>query len=276
MNASVNVNASASRDLAQVALARAAVRRAVAGSVCYAPEDHIPAPLAPFTHRYRYLHMSVTTCEETALVVARRLTTECRAPVVLSFASARNPGGGFRAGASGQEESLCRVSALAACLESPQVAPFYRAGTQASALNTSWMIYSPDVPVWGVSDGSDGGTWLVSFISCAAPNAKELLRTRTGAGDPEQEIAQAFDERIHRVLALAAARDHASVVLGAWGCGAFGCDPRMVAARFHEALTGSFRGAFERVVFALSAGKDVLRAFAACFGEAALGTGARR
>ena len=46
-------------------------------------------------------------------------------------------------------------------------------------------------------------------------------------------------------------RTSSGVVLGAWGCGAFGGDPELVAERFHAALHGPFRGVFTTVVFAV-------------------------
>ena len=57
--------------------------------------------------------------------------------------------------------------------------------------------------------------------------------------------------RVRRVLSIAARHGHAAVVLGAWGCGAFGCHPDDVAPAFAEALTGAYAGVFERVTFAI-------------------------
>jgi uncharacterized protein (TIGR02452 family) len=39
--------------------------------------------------------------------------------------------------------------------------------------------------------------------------------------------------------------------LGAWGCGAFENDPYEIAKLFHRALEENFKGAYERVVFAI-------------------------
>jgi hypothetical protein len=58
--------------------------------------------------------------------------------------------------------------------------------------------------------------------------------------------------RIAKVLAVALLHGHHTLVLGAWGCGAFGNDSEEVAELFHEALTGSYSGAFARVVFAIT------------------------
>jgi uncharacterized protein (TIGR02452 family) len=57
--------------------------------------------------------------------------------------------------------------------------------------------------------------------------------------------------RARKVLALAAARQHRFLVLGAWGCGVFRNDPTAVAEAFAQIHDAAFAGAFERVVFAV-------------------------
>ena len=58
--------------------------------------------------------------------------------------------------------------------------------------------------------------------------------------------------RIRAVLAAAVAEQHPAVVLGAFGCGAFGNPPADVARLFAEVLgSDEFRGALELVVFAI-------------------------
>ena len=51
---------------------------------------------------------------------------------------------------------------------------------------------------------------------------------------------------------MALLHGHKSLVLGAWGCGAFGNDGNMVAGLFRTALAENFQGAFERVAFAIA------------------------
>lgn len=67
-----------------------------------------------------------------------------------------------------------------------------------------------------------------------------------------EQSAALLRQRIHRVLAVAQAMGHTSIVLGAWGCGAFRNDPRRTALDFREALEGPFNQTFTRVVFAIS------------------------
>ena len=57
---------------------------------------------------------------------------------------------------------------------------------------------------------------------------------------------------IRRILSIAKAFGYSTLVLGAWGCGAFGNDPCRTALDFRKALENEFRGAFSDVVFAIT------------------------
>jgi uncharacterized protein (TIGR02452 family) len=69
------------------------LRRAVEGTVDYAPDDALPryAPAGHATH--------VEVENESTLAAARRLVRDGHRAVALNFASARHPGGGFLNGA---------------------------------------------------------------------------------------------------------------------------------------------------------------------------------
>lgn len=214
------------------------VERALEDSTLHLPEDELPPPPTG-VHQTRF-----SVANESTLVAARRLVGEGLDPVALNFASARHPGGGFLNGARAQEESLCRASALYACLVGQPV--YHR---HDDVLYASWMVYSAGVPVFRDDDGPLlEEPWRCAFITAPAPNARVALQRDPGRGG---EIAAVMAERIERVLALAAWKGHRSVVLGAWGCGAFGGDAEVVAGLFQEALRGPFRGVFEAVVFAV-------------------------
>jgi uncharacterized protein (TIGR02452 family) len=204
----------------------------------------------------------------TTLATARALQAS-RGPgrvALLNFASARNPGGGFRAGSQAQEESLARASGLYACLE--RMGEYYEANrNQRSCLYTDHMIYSPGVPVF--RDDEDrllDEPWPVAMITAPAPNAGAVR-----ANEPRNatQIREVLRRRIGYVLALAAYHSHDALVLGAWGCGVFANDPREVADLFAEPLHGAGRyaRAFAEVVFAvLDRGSETIRPFVELFG----------
>jgi uncharacterized protein (TIGR02452 family) len=167
----------------------------------------------------------------------------------LNFASATRAGGGFMRGARAQEEDIARCSALYSCLKT-QTEFYALHRMSASPLYSDRMIHSPRVPFFRVrSDELLERTYEVSVITAAAPNARRVLEAR--ASDPG-EIEAIFRRRTGKVLALAEAKGHRSLVLGAWGCGVFGNDPEMAADSFGTWLEAArFRGSFDRVVFAV-------------------------
>lgn len=182
--------------------------------------------------------------------------------VVLNFASARNPGGGFINGAKAQEEDLARCSGLYPCLVGQDL--YYESNRQRdSMLYTDHLIYSPRVP-WFRTRSRDvpDRLFLASVITAPAPNAGQALRRDPQAGPA---IEAALRHRAGVVLALARSQGHRNLLLGAWGCGVFMNDPSMVADAFGTWLTSeTFAGDFDRAVFAIydrSKGHTVHAAF---------------
>jgi len=230
------------------------MRAAIAGTRLYQPAEPLARPpsigAAP----------AVSVTGESTLAASRRLARDGDV-AALVFASAKNPGGGFRTGAQAQEEGLARASALYRCLTAaPQFYTFHR--SRGDSLYSDRVIYSPGVPVFRDDDGQLlPAPYDVSFLTAAAPNRGAVPRSRAG------QVAAILAVRARRVLAVAAAHGHRRLVLGAWGCGVFRNDPAVVADVFAEALAES-AGWFDQVVFAVrddTKGTPVRAAFAARF-----------
>lgn len=215
--------------------------QAIAGTRFYPAEHVLPAEhLAPH-------QTAIAVRNESTLAAARRLVDEGKAPAVLSFASAKHPGGGWLSGARAQEETLARVSGLVACIEG---SPMYaRNAMLGDALYLDDAIYSPAVPVFRDDEGALlAEPYRCAFITAPAVNAGVVLeRDRSRRAEVRATMAR----RVGRVLAIAALHGHDTLVLGAWGCGVFRNDPTEVAGLFVAALASPFRGAFAEVVFAV-------------------------
>lgn len=197
----------------------------------------LPAPGAP-----TFAQTTVQVTNETTLGVARRLVDGGLRPLALNFANGIHPGGGFLHGARAQEEGLCRSSALHSTLVNDGMYEAHRERPRPDS--TDWAILSRDVPVFRTDDGTElEEPWLLSFITCAAPVAHAI-------GQPE--AGDLLQKRISRVLALARAYGHSVLILGAWGCGAFGNDPARTARDFRAALDGDDARSFDMVVFAIT------------------------
>lgn len=188
---------------------------------------------------------------ESTFAALRRLSDEGEGNIgCLNFASAKNPGGGFLNGAEAQEEALSRASALYECL---LCAPDYYERNRAnrSCLYLDLVIASPKVPFFR----DDEGVLLersifASVITAPAPNAGAVTRN-----EPQKlaEIEPTLQRRAELLLYAAAREGVESLVLGAWGCGVFRNEPRLVAKVFGSLLKPGGMDAmlFKRVIFAV-------------------------
>ncbi|MBQ8966447.1 TIGR02452 family protein [Ruminococcus sp.] len=184
------------------------------------------------------------TCESSFQAAAR-----LDHPLVMNFANAHNPGGGFRMGANAQEEALCRCSTLYASITSQESKEMYHYNnTHPSFVESDYMLISPDVTVFRGDEYSLlEKPYLVDVVTVPAPN-------RYGAAflASKELVNKTILRRIRIFLRYAAIKGINDLVLGAWGCGAFGNDPTKVAQQFRTALIDDGLGlCFERVVFAI-------------------------
>lgn len=167
----------------------------------------------------------------TAIEVKRRHPNEN--VLVLNFANPVHPGGGVRRGANAQEEDLCRKSSLLLALEDESAQEYYDYNSSLHTyLGSDAMIITPNVEII-----KDRNTELldesvpVSVLTCAAP-----MITRGLEGKSEAEYRDLLYNRIMSMLKVAANYQYRYLVLGAWGCGAFGNDAKLMAELFYKAL----------------------------------------
>lgn len=173
--------------------------------------------------------------------------------VVLNFANAHNPGGGFMLGANAQEEALCRNSTLYKSLISAEAKQLYNFNnSHISKVESDFMLYTPYVYVFRDVESNlikDGFT--TSVITAPAPN-----RRGTAMLASAKSIESTFKKRIRILLRIAIREGKKNIVLGAWGCGAFGNKPHEVAEYFRSILIDEgYLKKFDNVVFAIC-GKD--------------------
>ena len=200
---------------------------------------------------------NITVTEETTNQAIHRLRTKYPNVNVLAlnFASAKEPGGGYLRGAIAQEEDICRGSSLYNnLLTQPD---YYRNNKNLrSPLYTDGMIISKEILFF-----RDQNMDLLEVpitadvLTCPAPMAKIC------SGSQLLELESTLDQRIHKMLHLAYEQGYHSLILGAWGCGAFGNDPILVSSLFNKHLK-KFK--FVDVCFAIydkANNQKVLKAF---------------
>lgn len=153
-------------------------------------------------------------------------------PLVLNFANPIEPGGGVLRGARAQEEDLCRCSTLYVSLGSKEARPYYQQNMRAhQGLFSHNALLSPHVQVFRASDGAFlERPFEVAVLTVAAPYVPNTVDV------PSYELEAVLATRIMGMLHIAASCGYHRLVLGAWGCGAFGNDPEQVADVFRRAL----------------------------------------
>ena len=239
---------------------RQSVETSISGTVLY-PPGTVPAS------------GTVRFSQPMSVSVSRRRTLEAALfqlrnnpgvkVTVLNFASATNPGGGVTRGSSAQEESICRCSTLYPALNTPYLRQeFYEFHRSCrDVCYTDACIYTPGVMIVKTDtdrpERMERADWRqVSVITCAAPNLRERPYNAMNPGQgsavklPDSELLQIHRERGQKILRIAAAHGTDTLILGAFGCGAFRNPPEVVAHAYRE-LLDQFDGYLCRVEFAV-------------------------
>lgn len=154
----------------------------VAGTLLYSPEALAGLRSRAADHQ-SVAEVAVEVIAATSQEAAQALAAEGPC-VLLNFASARNPGGGFLGGARAQEEELCRCSGLYRTLLTQR--EYYETHRrERSLLYSDRIIHSPRVPFFRVAAKAPWleSPFLASVITAPAPNAGAIRRNQ-----PEQLV----------------------------------------------------------------------------------------
>ncbi len=238
-----------------------AVNYSVGHTQLYLADDTPELP--PLVPRNTKIQVSADKSFQAAMRL-RKVYPEARI-AVHNFASATNPGGGVTKGSRAQEESLCRCSTLYPCLNRSDLwqnyYQFHR--NRHDVRYTDACIYSPDILI--IKNDDDLPERLpeqefckVDVLTVAAPNLrpKPYNAMNPGKGEAVQltdrELADLHRSRARHMLSVAAANGDDVLVLGAFGCGAFQNNPRVVAQVYREVLSEKdFKDRFLHVEFAV-------------------------
>ncbi len=174
-------------------------------------------------------------------------------PFVMNFANAHRPGGGFELGATAQEEALCRCSTLIASIGSAQAKEMYQYNNQhVSDVESDYMLLSRVCVFRNEKCELIKNPFLAGVITVPAPNRLGLAMFT-----PVKKIEEVMKRRIRILLLIAKENGYKSLVLGAWGCGAFHNNPERVAGCFKTVLIDEgLGGYFDNICFAIYGKED--------------------
>ena len=154
---------------------------------------------------------------------------------VLNFASAKNPGGGVFTGARAQEESICRASTLYSCLNTEFLQDNYYSYNKSIRTFSDRLIYIPNVLVFKTDNDIfckmlDEKNWYnIDIISCAAHNQKAYPVKY-------EKLKEINYIKLKSIIQCAVENNIDNLILGAFGCGAFANDPKMISKIFKNIL----------------------------------------
>ena len=199
----------------------------------------------------------ISVVNQDCLYAAEELYNDGYAPAVVNFASFKVPGGGVRKGSRAQEENICRrtnlfesifrfIDTLAKEYGLPLENKRYPLPVNHGA------IYSPSISVFRASDDKNYAfldePFNVDIITIAALKNPPVDK-KGHLTDWAKSITK---EKIRTMLNLALYWENDSIVLGAFGCGAFANPPDDVAKLFKEVLEEpEYCDKFEKIVFAV-------------------------
>ena len=244
---------------------------------CFEGEFHEPGESKLYKSEM-HLDLQQETTAETklsvvnndCLFVGKQMLYEGLNPAVLNMASAYRPGGGVLNGARAQEECIFRRSNLFMSLYlydrqmydmviEPNMDGMYDLSfiQQGYPMDENFGgIYSDDVTVF--KDGNY--EWLynpyqTAFISVAAMNINRALRQGEQIlvdGRLSERAVAITKNKIRTIYRIGILHGHDSLVLGAWGCGAFGNPPEQMAQLFIDVLNeDEFHGRYKDIRFAI-------------------------
>lgn len=203
----------------------------------------------------KYESPEISVVDNDCLYAAEDLVRQGLKPAVLNMASFHTPGGGVERGSSAQEESIFRRTNIFRSLyQFHSVGENYHIKQleERYPLEMHYgAIYTPNVTVFKSSE-NDGCKLLdspfnIDVITIAAVRKPELENGKLPAW-----VTDILKIKIRQMLDIALENGNDSLVLSAFGCGAYGTPPKEMARLFHEVLDSEkYKGVFNKIVFAI-------------------------
>ena len=228
------------------AMLKESISDSISETKFYGAEDSPPLP----EKNFETTTITVTQGRTFQTAVNLRGENPAARIAVHNFASATNPGGGVVFGSRAQEEALCRCSTLYPVLDTGEnfsrYYNFHR--RRRDSIYTDACIFTPNILICksdiDLPQRLPQEDWVtVDVMTCAAPNLRHTVCS-------DDELLKIHERRAKHMLTVLAHHGVEIFVTGAFGCGAFGNNPYVVAQAFKNILP-EFDGYFKEIIFAI-------------------------
>ncbi|KAF9700189.1 hypothetical protein EKO04_001860 [Ascochyta lentis] len=194
---------------------------------------------APISSKKRIVRIVKTDSLTAAQMILNSATKPVKKSLnvcILNMASPLRPGGGVLAGATSQEEFLCARTTLLPSLKES----FYRLPEYGGIFTSDVLVFrSPGSLGDNAAELGAGERYYVDVMSAGMLRFPDL----EGEEDEVKRLAKKDREIVERkmraVLRIAEAKGVKRLVLGAWGCGAYGNPVADVASAWSHVLSGT-------------------------------------
>lgn len=203
---------------------------------------------------------NISVINADCLEVARTVSLVGYNPAVLNMANRHNPGGGVHGGAGAQEENIFRRSNIHLSL--------FQFVDYCSEYNIkrnkkfgypmhreTGGIYSPNITIFRASEKAGycllKNPYKLSFISVAAISNPKLV-IKNDEYQLADNLTEPAREKIRTILRIGLNNNHDSLILSAFGCGAFQNPPKHIARLFKEVLNeNELKNQYGIIIFAI-------------------------
>lgn len=209
------------------------------------------------------LEKEYTVVNADTLDYARVMIKQGLNPAVLDMANEFSPGGGPDHGCTAQEEQICYRSNLFAPLYfARKLVPTKKHYHEKAFITPQGAIYIPGILVTKASEAEgyknlpQDQQYHVAIIASAACDLRPGSLGAEYANNPE--YINLMKEKIRAQLRIAIEHGHDSLLLSAFGCGAFVNDPAVVAPMYRQVFDEAefAKAPFKSVVFAIYTVRD--------------------
>lgn len=156
----------------------------------------------------------------------------------LVMANSSNPGGGYKSGSPAQEESICRRTNLIQCITSVKYPIPEFGGLYIKNINIIRDQETKKYEYFNEPIISD------CILSCAYSNP--LIKD----GQMEKKYRKNTMIKIRAMFNILLENSNTNIILGAYGCGSFGNEPKDMANIFKEVIS-EYKYRFENIIFAI-------------------------
>jgi len=238
------------KEIPSILSSDARARRSVHSSTLFVNLQPLPKPSPPnasIAYNIRILQTDTISAARELHLLAPNAKI-----AILNMASPLRPGGGVLTGATSQEEFLCTRTTLLPSLKDE----FYRLPELGGVLTSDCLVFRDAAG----NNLSKADRFYVDVITATMLRFPELKGGKDGpkttwANEQDLEVVL---EKMRVVMRAVSSNGIQRVVLGAWGCGAYGNPVKEIARAWRTVLLGNKRGrkeewkGVEQVVFAIT------------------------